>query len=201
MGLSTPSSTSGSKNTFFSVGKAAIQKHDISLKIYANSGFIPHETHVFDYTIFALPLTNHIFNTHMSLFAFELFWPLPQPLGGIFNLHLTSNGFAISVEFSTQFLKFYLLSLALSRFVLYICLCAYYLSLPCPSASESRKAGSRCLIAVSSAPRGCSNMRKKRKSWRWGGEIAGGALNHNEYGKYSFSLTDPGMALETFSTQ
>lgn len=125
---------------------------------------------MFNYNIFALSLSNHMFNTHICLYmSLNSCGPCHNSWEVFFYLHLRSNGFVVSVEFSTQFLKFYLLSLALSGFILYICLCAYYLSLPCPSASESRKAGSRCLIAVSSAPRRCSNMRKKRKSWGWGG--------------------------------
>lgn len=203
MSLSIPFSTSGSKNTFFSVGKAAIWKHDISLKIYANFGFPLPETHVFDYSTFVLSLINHIFKLtfiYVFICLWIPFWHLPQLLGVIFYLHLRSKGFAASVEFSTRFLKFYLLYLALSGFVLYICLCAYYLSLPFPSASKSRKAGSCCLIAISLAPRKCSNMRKERKRWGWGGEIAVGALDHIGYGKYSFSLTDLGNLFNTVTS-
>lgn len=63
----------------------------------------------------------------MSLYVFELLWPLSQLLGGIFLPSFEKQWFC-SVEFSTQFLKFYLLSLALSGlfytfvYVLIICL-------------------------------------------------------------------------------
>ena len=167
--------TPGSKNKLSTLGKTAVQKHDISCfcwKCMQTLAYTSWETHVFDYNFFVVIswINPNIFNPPMCVCLSE-YPPVPATtLGSCFLPSLEKEGscskFWIwsSVPYALFLYPYHYLDLSYSfAYVLIICLSPA----PLPQ-SPGRHALPVLFIAGSSAPRRCSNLGERKGKKRTG---------------------------------